>query len=53
MQFLPTNAELNVVLHCNFSIISYFYNFKSSRVKQKTKFGTLKTQYNDSTFEDK
>jgi len=32
MKFLPTKAELNVVLHCNFSII--LYNLRILRVHE-------------------
>jgi hypothetical protein len=35
-----TKAELNVVLHCNFSIILKSINFMTSRVKHKAKFWT-------------
>jgi len=40
MKFLPTKVEFNVVLHCIFSIILWYNNFKSSQVKQKTKYWT-------------
>jgi hypothetical protein len=38
MNFLQTKTCLNVVLHCDFSIILLSKDFKSSHVKHKTKF---------------
>ena len=52
MNFLQTKTCLNVVLHCDFSIILLSKDFKSSHVKHKTKFWTSRRQYNESTFED-
>lgn len=52
MKFLPRKTCLNVVLHCDFSLILSSKDFKSSYVKHNTNFWMTRTQYNESTFEE-